>query len=90
MYGRSLTIECSVQASDNSPSVLEIYWKYINNGVITKIDQYTDGISGSSIETPSLTILIMTSSESGIYTCFARNNLGTGQSKQVNVTVTGG
>ncbi|CAG2242322.1 unnamed protein product [Mytilus edulis] len=70
--------------------VREIYWQFNNNGVITKIVKDTNGISGSSIETPSLTILEMTTSESGIYNCFARNDIGTGQSKPINVAVTGG
>ncbi|XP_076088633.1 cell adhesion molecule CEACAM5-like [Mytilus galloprovincialis] len=48
-----------------------------------------DGISGSSIRTPSLTILNVTSSESGTYTCYARNDIGTGQSRPINVIVTG-
>ncbi|XP_063405445.1 Fc receptor-like protein 5 [Mytilus trossulus] len=87
-YGSSLTINCSVRSSEQDP-VNEIYWKYNNKGIITKISEKTDGISGSSIRTPSLTILKMTSSESGIYTCYARNDIGTGESRPINVIVTG-
>lgn len=50
----------------------------------------TVGISGCSIEVPSLTILNVTTSESGLYTCFARNDIGIGESKPIDVTVIGG
>ncbi|XP_052080325.1 hemicentin-1-like isoform X2 [Mytilus californianus] len=89
MYGRSLTLECSVHTARQSPPVREIYWQYNNNGVLTTIVKDTDGISGSSIEVPSLTILDVTTSESGIYICFAKTNNGTGQSRPINVTVIG-
>ncbi|XP_071148708.1 hemicentin-1-like [Mytilus edulis] len=89
MYGMSLTLECSVHTARHSP-VREIYWQYNNNGVITTIVKDTDGISGSSIKIPSLTILYVTTSESGIYTCFAKDDNVTAKSKPINVTVIGG
>ncbi|CAC5391231.1 unnamed protein product [Mytilus coruscus] len=88
-YGSSLTITSSVRATEVNP-VSDIYWQYNNNGVITKISKETDGINGSTIEIPSLTILNVTSSESGTYTCYATNDIETGQSRPINVIITGG
>lgn len=90
MYGRSLTLECSFHTVINSPPVRDIYWQYSNNGVITTIEKDTYGISGSSIEVPSMTIWAVTTSESGTYICFAKTDNGTEQSRPINVTVIGG
>ncbi|CAC5383739.1 HMCN [Mytilus coruscus] len=68
IYGMSLTLECSVHTARHSPPVREIYWQYNNNDVITTIVKDTDGISGISIKVPSLTILNVRTSETGIYT----------------------
>ncbi|XP_063412590.1 hemicentin-2-like [Mytilus trossulus] len=87
-YGRSVTTDCSFQTSEWNP-VREIYWQFNNSGVITHIAKETKGISGSSIETPSLTIFNATSSESGTYICYVKNDIGTGQSKPIYVTITG-
>lgn len=70
--------------------MLYIHWQYVNNGVLTTIAAGTSGIAGSTTETPSLTIKSVTTSESGLYTCFATNDVGTGESKPINVTVVGG
>lgn len=88
-YGSSLTTDCSFQTSEWNP-VREIYWQFNNSGVLTEIVKETKGISGSSIETPSLTILNATTSESGTYICYVRNDIGTGQSTPIYVTITGG
>ncbi|XP_071149869.1 uncharacterized protein [Mytilus edulis] len=87
-YGSSLTTDCSFQTSEWNP-VREIYWQFNNSGVITHIAKETTGISGSSIETPSLTIFNATSSESGTYICYVKNDIGTGQSTPIYVTITG-
>ncbi|CAG2199111.1 unnamed protein product [Mytilus edulis] len=52
------------------------------------IDSSTKGISGSSLKNPSLTVLFATTSESGVYICFATNEISTGKSSQIHVTVT--
>ncbi|XP_052081119.1 low-density lipoprotein receptor-related protein 1-like [Mytilus californianus] len=87
-YGSSLTTDCSFQTSEWNP-VREIYWQVNNSGVVTQIVKETEGISGSSIESPSLTIFNATSSESGTYICYVRNDIGTGHSIPIYVTITG-
>ncbi|XP_052081164.1 cell adhesion molecule DSCAM-like [Mytilus californianus] len=87
-YGSSMTTDCSFQTSEWNP-VREIYWHFNNSGVITRIVKGTERISGSSIETPSLTIFNATSSESGTYTCYVRNDIGTGHSIPIYVKITG-
>ncbi|XP_052080609.1 hemicentin-1-like [Mytilus californianus] len=87
-YGSSLTMTCSVHTSEQNP-VTDIYWKYNNNGVITKISEDTEGVTGSSIKVPSLTISNITTSEFGIFTCFATNDIGTGHSRPIHVTIIG-
>lgn len=88
-FGDSLTIKSYVQTNDEFP-VRSIHWQYVNNGVLTTIEAGTLGIAGSKKETPSLTIATVTTSESGLYTCFATNEIGTGISKPIHVTVIGG
>ncbi|CAC5368999.1 HMCN [Mytilus coruscus] len=88
-FGESLTIKSDVQRNEEFP-VRSIQWQYVNNGVLTTIEAGTNGIAGSTTETPSLTIATVTTSESGLYTCLATNDIGTGISKQINVTVVGG
>ncbi|XP_071150580.1 hemicentin-1-like [Mytilus edulis] len=87
-YRSSLTIHCSVLPSSETP-VLEIFWTSNINGVIYPIDGMATRISESSIESPSLTIFNMTSSDSGTYNIYARNKFGTAKSRPINVTVTG-
>ncbi|XP_071150587.1 basement membrane-specific heparan sulfate proteoglycan core protein-like [Mytilus edulis] len=87
--GSPLTIASSVRTTELNP-VSEVYWQFNNNGVITKISEETDGINGSTIQMPSLTILNVTSSESGIYTFYAKNDIETGQSRPIHVIITGG
>lgn len=88
-FGESLTIKSFVQTNDEFP-VRSVHWQYVNNDVQTTIEAGSHGIAGSQIETPSLTIATVTTSESGLYTCFATNDIGTGISKPINVTVVGG
>lgn len=88
-YGYNITINCYVLKNNEFP-VRNIHWQYVNHGVLTTIEEGTPGISGSTIEVPSLTIQTATTSESGLYTCFATNDVGIGKSKASNVTVIGG
>lgn len=88
-FGDLLTIKCYVLENENYP-VQNIHWEYENNGVLTRLVNGTEGIAGSTTTIPSITIKTVTTSESGVYTCYATNDVGTGKSKPINVTVIGG
>lgn len=57
--------------------------------MITTINANAVGTNGSTIVTPSLTFKSSDVSDTGLYTCFAVNALGTGFSKETQLTVTG-
>lgn len=87
-FGTSVTIACTVNAE---PGVIQIYWqKEDPNGEIKEIHCGSDGYDGSSPHTPSLTIRYPTKANTGLYTCFARNIVGTRSSPTLSLTVTGG
>ncbi|CAG2192940.1 HMCN [Mytilus edulis] len=85
-FGDSVTIGCIVHAI---PTPRKIYWKKrINNHTSTmSINKECPGISGSSIETPSLTINYATPANEGYYSCFVENTAGVTESKPVNLIV---
>ncbi|CAC5425483.1 unnamed protein product [Mytilus coruscus] len=85
-FGDSVTLECIVHAR---PTPRKIYWKKrINNDTPTmSINKESPGISGSSIETPSLTIKYATPANEGYYSCFVENTAGVTESKPVNLIV---
>ncbi|XP_063406022.1 hemicentin-1-like [Mytilus trossulus] len=85
----SVTIKCSVQENQKYP-VQHVHWENVNNGVLTTIESGYKGIAGSTTTTPSLTLETVTTSESGMYSCFATNDIGTAKSKPIYVTVSGG
>lgn len=71
----------------NDP-IREIYWQYINNGIVTRVDYKTNG---KNIENySSLNFTHVTTSESGQFTCFAKNDVGTSKSNSIDVKVNGG
>lgn len=73
--------------SDKPYPIREIYWQFINNGIITRIDSNTNG---RYIENSTLSIIHVTTSESGKFTCFAANDLGSSRSNSIDVNVIGG
>ncbi|CAC5388894.1 unnamed protein product [Mytilus coruscus] len=87
-YGDPVTLRCSIQPNMKYP-VRKVYWQLINNGVVITIESDTKGISGNSINNPSLTINHVTSSEAGQYTFFATNDMGTTRSNSIDVGVIG-
>ena len=79
---------CNVSSSLPLTSVeLQKY----SNGTITTIntESNTEKYSGSSTNTPSLTIFYVELSDAGIYTCFASNSDGTGESDMTTLIVSG-
>ncbi|VDI46423.1 Hypothetical predicted protein [Mytilus galloprovincialis] len=86
--GSSLTLVCTVTSTF---TVNDVYWQKNVSGSTTQIRSTTNTnkYSGSTTSTPSLTILNADQSDAGVYTCFATNSVGTGQSKTTTLTVTG-
>ncbi|XP_033758139.1 hemicentin-1-like [Pecten maximus] len=84
--GNSVTLQCSVSAN---PSITSVYWQRIQNGVTAGITVDSINFSGATTANPSLTVINANSADSGTYTCFAVNSVGTGQSSQISLTVTG-
>ena len=71
--------------------VTSVQWERNVDGTITTITSTTDTnkYSGSTTDTPSLTIASAAQSDAGTYTCFASNSVGTGQSTTTTLSVTG-
>lgn len=88
-YGDEVTLECIVRAT---PKEFEIYWYKNINGQnhVTFINEKFPGISGSSVETPSLTIKYTTPANEGIYSCYAQNAAGVTASKTIKLIVEAG
>ena len=83
-----MTIQCNVAAN---PSHTSVYWQKITGGASTNIDVANSAgkYTGSSVNTPSLTITSSQLTDQGTYICYATNTVGTGQSTQVVVAVQG-
>jgi hypothetical protein len=66
----------------------------IRNGVTSTIDASTVAsdarLSGSAVNTPSLTITNVNLNDIASYICFAQNSVGIGQSAQTSLVVSGG
>ena len=69
----SLTLSCSAKSH---PAVISFTWAKV-----------TDGNSDVIHRNQTMTINSVGPSDSGLYFCSARNEMGTGESKQVEVTV---
>ena len=72
-----------------TPFHTNVFWQRIDNGVATTLN--IDGVqySGSTVNTPSLTIFNSAANDATIYTCSATNAVGTGTSGQTTLTVSG-
>lgn len=72
-----IILMCNVDAN---PSVTSVEWSTVNGTVVTSIDVSADHYSGSTRETPSLTIQSLRKADAGVYHCSATSDLGTGES----------
>lgn len=90
-YGNTVTLECTVTAN---PGHTYVYWQKIKSGVTSTIDASTvandSRLSGSAVNTPSLTITNVNLNDIASYICFAQNSVGIGQSAQTSLVVSGG
>ena len=87
LIGNSITLVCTVSAN---PTHTTVYWRRIVNGVQTDITVTNNNkYSGSTVNTPSLTISNAENSDEGNYICYATNSIGTGQSSQTFLDVYG-
>ncbi|XP_021370011.1 hemicentin-1-like [Mizuhopecten yessoensis] len=84
--GNSVTLQCSVSAN---PTITSVYWQRIQNGATAGVTVDGVNFSGATTSNPSLTVITANPGDSGTYTCFAINSVGTGQSSQISLTVTG-
>ncbi|XP_063428599.1 hemicentin-1-like isoform X2 [Mytilus trossulus] len=85
--GSTVTLGCTVTAS---PTHTVVYWQRIgNNNVGTTVDMNNIKYSGSTVNSPSLTINNAALSDEGSYRCYATNSIGLGQSQNTFLDVVG-
>lgn len=86
--GGTITLGCTVSGS---PAANNVYWQRTSNSVVTTINSNTNTnkYSGSTTNSPSLTIANAEENDEASYVCFATNVVGTGQSQPTFLTVTG-
>ncbi|XP_033753215.1 basement membrane-specific heparan sulfate proteoglycan core protein-like [Pecten maximus] len=84
--GQTVTLGCTVSAT---PTHTNVFWQRIDNGVTTTLTIDGTKYSGSTVNTPSLTITSANSNDNTVYTCSATNAVGTGTSRLTTLTVTG-
>ncbi|CAG2194112.1 HMCN [Mytilus edulis] len=86
--GNTITLACVVSAN---PAHTAVYWtQHSSNGnTVTLNPASSTKYSGSTIQSPSLTINNVDFSDEGNYICHATNAVGTGQSSQTFLDVTG-
>jgi hypothetical protein len=83
----TVTLQCVVNAN---PIHTVVQWQKIVNGQITNINLGNDNrLSGSTVNSPSLTISQSQFADEGNYICTATNPVGTGTSQQTFLDVTG-
>lgn len=85
--GATVTLGCTVVAQ---PAATTVFWKRLSStGQTLDIDINSSRYDGSSINSPSLIIYNPQLNDEGNYVCFATNAIGTGQSSQTFLDVTG-
>ncbi|CAC5410866.1 HMCN [Mytilus coruscus] len=84
--GSNITLTCQITGT---PEPTDVYWERRVNNSSKFITAGTAGIHGCSLEVPSLTILYVTTLDSGMYTFHAVNPVGIGSSRQIKLKVIG-
>ena len=84
--GKTVSIKCNVSSVSRVKSV---WWKRMINGVSTIISSVTeiDRFAGSTPDTPSLVILVISKEDAGVYTCFVTTGMETSHSEPATVQV---
>lgn len=87
-YGQNVQLVCTVSGN---PAATSVYWEKVRNGIATTINSNTNTnkYTGSTVNTPSLTILNAKADDQAVYTCFAENAIGKGQSQQTQLQIIG-
>ena len=84
--GQSITLGCSVSAN---PDVNLVFWQVLSNGQYVSLSLSGGKYTGSTVNSPSLTILNSQSGDTATYRCGATNTVGTGYSSGISLQVTG-
>jgi hypothetical protein len=84
--GNDVTLVCTITSI---PSYNEVKWDKGMHGIPTEVVIDSNKYTGSTVNTPSLTIHSADSSDVGYYTCYGTNSVGTGQSQEVHLDVVG-
>ncbi|XP_069133120.1 mucin-22-like isoform X3 [Argopecten irradians] len=83
--GTSISLVCTVSAD---PTHTTVFWRRDVGSGTESLTIDNVNYSGSQVNTPSLTVISTEIADSGTYTCFATNAVGTGQSS-TTLTVSG-
>lgn len=86
-YSKDVTLLCNVTAD---PPIKFVYWEKVINETRTVINKESIGINGITPDIPSLTLTYSTKVDTGVYRCFATNDVGTGRSGSLSLEVIGG
>ena len=79
---------CSLSAD---PGVSHVFWQLVDSkGEYITLDLGGNKYKGSSVESPSLTMQKAHTYDSGTYRCCATNDVGTSQSLNISLQVSGG
>lgn len=86
-YGENFTINCTIEAD---PPITDLFYIKSDGKQIITLNAGLPGTIGMTLNVPSLTITYTTEYDAGLYSCYAINRIGKGNSNTVLVTVKGG
>lgn len=86
-YGRNVILNCNVTSL---PVHTSVYWQRTSSGLTTNITTGNLSSEKGTTLNHSLIISIAKPADTGLYTCYAINIVGTGRSKAINLTIIGG